>query len=311
VSFLDDEPSQHGTYLSFARKVLSNPMHLDALNRDFMKDSFNPSKLSIKTKIRNLLNDDYFFNFLVGKSTFDLQTELDNKAVILFDLSDLTEKSKDAIGRFIMANITSIAKARASLPYSKRTPVHLFVDECQNFVSDSMKTILVETRKFRLHGTFAQQFTGQGMNAEMTEAIIGNSAVKITGNNGLKSLKTMSAEIGIPTDELQTLEAGTFYIKSGKKAPAVRVAMPMLTAKDRMNVEEWATVEADQKRLYYRPINTVKNTKPQHARSEPNAGAGTHNNKRKPTSLKETPSGITPHLKPRGQNLDDDPFKKK
>lgn len=310
VRFLDDDPSEYQTYLSYAKKVLTNPMQLEALNKDFLKDSFNPTKLSIKTKIRNLLNDDFFFNFLVGESTLDLKQALDNKAVVIFDLSDITDNAQTAIGRFVMATITNIARQRANIPESQRTPIHLFVDECQNFVSLSMKKILTETRKYGLHGTFAQQFTGQGMDTEMKKAIIGNSAVKITGKNGTGEMKIMAAEMSAHIDDIDDLPVGTFLIKSGIK-PAIRVKMPMLTNKDRMSWEDWDGVIEDQKRRYYRPIQTVKNTKPQHTRAATNAGAGTHNSERKPASLKDLPSGIKPHLKPRGQNLDGDPFKKK
>jgi len=310
VKFLDDDPSEYQTYLSYAKKVLTNPMQIEALNKDFLKESFNPTKLSIKTKVRNLLNDDFFFNFLVGKSTFDLKKALDDKAVIVFDLSDITDEAQTAIGRFVMATITNIARQRAKLHISQRIPIHLFVDECHNFVSLSMKKILTETRKYGLHGTFAQQFTGQGMDTSMRKAIIGNSAVKITGKNGFAEMKIMANEMSANVDDMDDLPVGTFLIKS-ETNPAIRVKMPMLTNKDRMTWDEWNATLEDQKRQYYRPITTVKNTKPQHTRSATNAGAGTHNQERKPAGLKDTPSGITPHLKPRGQNLDDDPFKKK
>jgi len=302
IKFLDDDPSQHSVYLNYAQKVLTNPMHLDALKKDFMKDSFNPSKLSIKTKIRNLLNDDYFFNFLVGDTTLNLQTEIDRKAVIVFDLSDLTENSKNAIGRFVMASVTTLAKAQADKPYTKRTPIHLFVDECQNFISDSMKSILTETRKFRLHGTFAQQFTGQGMNTEMKEAVIGNSAIKITGNNGLKSLKTMASEMDITTDELQALTVGQFFIKSGAK-PAVQVKVPMVSRDNRLTTAEWHHLITDQIERYYRPIAHQKSPpKPQHVQTQDDA-TQQHNKTRQPSNLKQFTNDIEPHLKPRGEHL--------
>lgn len=311
MNFLDDEPSVHGVYLNHAKNILTNPIHLDALNKDFLKDSFNPSKLSIKTKIRNLLNDDYFYHFLVGKSTVDLKAEIERKAVIIFDLSDLTEKSKDAIGRFLMATITTIAKARAKIHPSQRTPIHLFVDECQNFVSRSMKTTLTETRKFGLHGTFAQQFTGQGMDTEMKKAIIGNSAIKMTGNNGVSDLKVMSAEMGVSVEDLQTLRQGEFFIKSGA-SPAVRVKVPMINKKGRMTSEQWQAVRMEQVQKYYRPIKAEPDHKPQHTSRTPAQKVElTPEIVRTTAPLKprkkrkeiDELSGIKPHLKPRGKDL--------
>ncbi|MES9898574.1 MAG: DUF87 domain-containing protein [Sedimenticola sp.] len=305
VRFLDDDLDEYKPYLNFARRVLTNPMHLEALNKDFMKDSFNPSKLSIKTKVRNLLNDDYFFNFLVGKSTFDLEEAIERKAFVVFDLSGLTDKAKDAIGRFIMATMTSLAISRANLPYSRRVPVHLVVDECQNFVSDSMKTILTEARKFRLYGTFAQQFCGQGMNTEMKRTIIGNSNIKITGKNGLDSLKIMSAETGAPIEELQKLDPGEFHIQAGS-SPSSRVKVPMMEEKDHMTREQWAKVKADQVRRYYRHIITHQpNQKPDQppADGSPSVVVTPTDYDRKPQPLQEAKNNIATKNSKRGKDL--------
>ncbi len=299
MNFLDDDPDVYKPYLNYAKRALTNPMHKDTLGRDFLKDTFNPSKLGIKTKIRNLLNDDYFFNYLVGKSTINLKREIERKSVIVFDLSDLTETSKDAIGRFTMASITTLAKSRGNLAYSKRTPIHLIVDECQNFVSKSMESILTETRKFRLHGTFAQQFTGQGMDSKMKQAIIGNSAVKITGNNGVSDLKIMSAETGVSVEDMQALPVGEFYIQSGKGKPCVRVKMSLLGSENKMTQAQWSKVMLSQTEKYYRDI------KPQHAQSKT---SNDQSSVKKQTNSNRV-SGIQPHRKKRGKNLDQNPFK--
>ena len=299
MKMLDDDPAVYKPYLDYAKRVLTNPMHLDTLGRDFLKDTFNPSKLGIKTKVRNLLNDDYFYNFLVGKSTLNLKREINRKAVIIFDLSDLTKASKDAIGRFTMASLTTLAKSRGNLPYHRRTPIHLFVDECQNFISQSMESILTETRKFRLHGTFAQQFTGQGMDAQMKKAIIGNSAVKITGNNGVSDLKIMAAETGITVEEMQALNVGEFYIQSGKGKHCLRVKMPLLGKDTKMTKQEWKSVMEQQIDQYYRPIGKQKTQKL--SSDKTNEASQNH-------SSKET-SNLQAHGTKRGQDLDPDPLK--
>lgn len=307
MRFLDDEEEVYKTYRHYGRRVLTNPMHLETLGKDFTKDTFNPSKLGIKTKIRNLLNDDYFFNFLVGESTFDLKKEIDRKAVIIFDLSDLTKASKDAIGRFVMATITNLANARGGIPYAQRTPIHLFVDECQNFISDSMKSILTETRKFRLHGTFAQQFTGQGMDSEMKKAVIGNSAIKITGNNGVSDLKIMSAENGISVEDMQQLKVGEFYIQSGKGKPCVRVKMPYMGRDTKMTEGEWKALMREQEAKYYHPLGNPN----QRSFNTPNAHPSQDVNQDQPENEKEAQNTIQTGEKKRGQGLEEDPFKNK
>jgi len=255
IPFLSDERADYETYLNHARQHLTNPSQLEFLKRDFFKDSYNPSKLSIKTKIRNLLSDDYFLNFLCGPTTVKLDEHINRRSVILFDLSSLTEASSIAIGRFIMATLIRFAFAQGEKPYHERVPIHLFIDECQDFISDSMKQIVTKTRKFRLHGTFAQQFCGQGMNTELRRAIIGNSRIKITGKNETTSLKMISAETGATVDELQSLSTGEFHIKAGK-APSVAVKIPMIKINQRISKPEWESRLADQKDRYYRQLET-------------------------------------------------------
>lgn len=255
IPFLSDERTDYAPFLNHARRYLTNPSQLEFLKRDFFKDSYNPSKLSIKTKIRNLLADDYFLNFLCGPTTVKLDEHINRRSVILFDLSNLTEASSIAIGRFIMATLIRFAFSQGEKSHHDRVPIHLFIDECQDFISDSMKQIVIKTRKFRLHGTFAQQFCGQGMNTELRRAIIGNSRIKITGKNEITSLKMIAVETGASVEELQNLSTGEFHIKAGK-APSVAVKIPMIEAKQRIGKPEWQDRLVDQQRRYYRPLKT-------------------------------------------------------
>ena len=148
MPFLSDERADYEPYINHARRHLTNPSQLEFLQKDFFKDSYNPSKLSIKTKIRNLLSDDFFYNFLCGSTTFDLEKLIATRAVILFDLSDLTDTADKDIGRFVMATLTRFAFSQGNQPFDKRIPIHLFVDECQDFISDSMQKIVTHAQAY-------------------------------------------------------------------------------------------------------------------------------------------------------------------
>jgi len=254
MRFMGDEPDEYQALLNHAIRTASNPMHKDILKGDFNKDSYNPTKLSIKTKLRSLLNDDHFYHYLVGNSTFDLEELINKRCFIVFNLSNLGEGGI-SIGRFIMAQLMIVALNRASIADSQRIPIHLYVDECQNYISDSLKSIVTEARKFKLYGTFAQQFYGQGMNTEMKRAIVGNSGIKITGTNELDTLKKMSSETGADIEELQNMPVGTFHIKQGR-APSIAVKVPKVKASEKMSLEEWRETLKEQIEKYYRPIST-------------------------------------------------------
>ncbi len=252
MRFMDDDPAQYQALMNHAKQKLTNPMQRETLINDFNKDSYNPSKLSIKTKIRSLLNDDHFYHYLVGQSTFDLEAEINHRRFIVFDVSGLGEGTV-SIGRFIMAQLVIIALKRANVPQSQRIPIHLYVDEVHHFISESFKKIVTEARKFKLYGTFAQQFCGQDMNTAMKKAIIGNSGIKISGKNELSSLKTMSAETGATIEELQNLSTGQFHIKAGN-LPSVAVNVPKVPQKAMMTREQWLATLKQQMEKYYRPL---------------------------------------------------------
>ncbi len=257
MPFLSDDRVDYEPYINHAKRHLTNPSQLEFLKKDFFKDSYNPSKLSIKTKVRNLLADDFFYNFLCGSTTFDLEVLVAKRAVILFDLSDLTDAADGSIGRFIMATLTRFAFSQGNQSFENRIPIHLFVDECQDFISDSMQKIVTKTRKFRLYGTFAQQFCGQGMDAKLKRAIIGNSRIKISGDNETKSLKTIAAETGASMEELQALDTGYFHIKAGK-APSVAVKIPKVSGKAKLKTAQWNGRKKEQIKKFYRPIQHLK-----------------------------------------------------
>ena len=137
----------------------------------------------------------------------------------------------------------------------------------------------------------------------------------------------MSAEMGVSVEDLQSLKQGEFFMKAGA-SPAVRVRVPMLTKKDRMNAEQWAEVRAEQIKKYYRVIKAQEDFKPQHTTRNPaqkvevtaeslagvraesyavtdterTRGKFNQERKQKKPALDEL-SGVKPHLKPRGKNL--------
>ncbi len=280
LDFLSDDKNLCMPYLETAEKVLTNKMQLSTIKADkWFSTGYKTSRQSIATKIVSLLSDDYFYNFLVGESTFDLEEAIENKSVIIFDLSSLSEKAKEDIGRFIIASITNIALARADIPKHLRTPTHFFIDECHNFLSKSLQTVMDEARKFKLHGTLAQQRVGQKMDTNTKESVIGSSFIKIGGKNSPGHGKIMQEQMRVKAEYFDCLVPGENYVKAGDK-PAVKIKIPMVTDEEKMSAKELEIIIEDQKNRFYRPIFEQDN---------------------KPLTLSSEKSENTPHRKP--QNL--------
>lgn len=258
MRFMDDE--KNTVYLNFAQKHLYNPTQKEFLTQDFHKDTYNPTKQAIKTKIQSLLNSHAFLNMLSGKPTFNLNRLINQKKIIIFNLSAgrLGGFTSDIIGRFLLAQIKSLTFQRAELAENKRIKTHLFIDECQRYLTPSIKTILTEARKYKLHLTLANQYYGQDMSTALKDAITANTAIKITGKNSHKSLSAFQKETGADLAEMERLSVGEFHIKEGNK-PSISVKAPshLVGNKNAMRAEAWERVKKEQLKRYYRPLKPL------------------------------------------------------
>jgi hypothetical protein len=221
-------------------------------HRDFFKDGFHKkgyssTKQSVYTKIQSLLNSNAFYNLVVGDSTIDIESIMDSKKTVIFNLAkgDLGTEPSEAFGRFIIAMLQSLALARSNTPKHKRVPVHLFIDECQNYLSKSVGIILSETRKFYLHLTLAQQVWKQDMDTKLARTVTGNTEVKLCGKNSYETLSAFSKESGIKIEDLQRNPGkGLFFLKTGSESPQ-KIQLPsfLVGHKHSMEQENWADVK--------------------------------------------------------------------
>lgn len=256
--FMDDD--RNSDYLAFGLKHLYNPSQVDFLQTDFQKDTYNPTKQAIKTKLQSLLNSHTFRNLLTGNQTFNLDQLCKQKKLIIFNLSagKIGNDTSDVIGRFLLAQIKSMAFQRADIPENRRVPTHIFIDECQRYISPNIEIILAEARKYKVYLTLANQYYGQNMGTETRNAITNNTAVKIAGMNGDKNATTHHKETGANVDELKSLAVGEFHIKEGTK-PSVKVTAPdhLIKDKNAMKPEQWEHLKSMLLALYYHPQSPI------------------------------------------------------
>ncbi|NVJ92993.1 MAG: TraM recognition domain-containing protein, partial [Methylocystaceae bacterium] len=228
------------------------------LINDWGKRRYETTKEAVVAKIQSLMNSRHFLNFLCGPSTLDLDEIIPNRSIVCFSLQkgELDSETVSAIGSFTMAILQAYVMRKYKTRKYNMIPIHVFVDECQNFLSPALTEILEELRKFGLHLTLAQQYAGQRMDVELTKSVLGNTAVKIAGFNDEKSTHKEMARV-MQEDEatLVKLPKRHFLVKSGDKA-AVKIQPPS-TFVDRRNcvdTDTWNTELARQKSLYYRKV---------------------------------------------------------
>lgn len=126
------------------------------------------------------------------KSAFDLRDVMDNKKILLVNLSKgrTGELNSKLLGMMFVMKFQAAAMSRANVPEHERQDFALYVDEFQNFSTDSFATILSEARKFHLNLIVANQFTTQ-LTEEIRDAVFGNIGTVVCfriGQNDVDSL---------------------------------------------------------------------------------------------------------------------------
>ena len=123
------------------------------------------------------------------------------------------DEASEAFGRLVVAAVQGLALRRADTPESERTPINLFIDECQNYIAPATMQILEEARKYGVSLTLAQQVVGRGMSSEMRTVVLNNTNVKVAGRTPEDD--TMAKILGRTQADVQSLETGQFWMKVG------------------------------------------------------------------------------------------------
>jgi hypothetical protein len=126
------------------------------------------------------------------KSAFDLRNIMDNKKILLVNLSKgrTGELNSKLLGMVFVMKFQAAAMSRSDIPEDDRVDFSLYVDEFQNFSTDSFATIMSEARKYRLNLIVANQFTTQ-LTQEVRDSVFGNMGTIVSfriGQNDVESL---------------------------------------------------------------------------------------------------------------------------
>jgi hypothetical protein len=127
------------------------------------------------------------------KSAFNMRDIMDNKKILLVNLSKgrTGELNSKLLGMVFVMKFQAAAMSRSDVPEDQRVDFSLYVDEFQNFSTDSFATIMSEARKYHLNLIVANQFTTQ-LTDEIRDAVFGNMGTIVAfriGQNDVESLR--------------------------------------------------------------------------------------------------------------------------
>lgn len=149
------------------------------------------------------------------KSSFNLREAMDTGKIILINLSKgkIGETNSALLGMILVAKIQVAAFSRADLPEDQRRDFYLYVDEFQNFTTDTFRTILSEARKYRLNLNVTNQYIAQ-LTETVRDAVIGNAGTLISYRIGAGDAEFLVKEFpGVSIDDMTNLDAFNTYVK--------------------------------------------------------------------------------------------------
>lgn len=133
------------------------------------------------------------------KSGFNFRDVMDKKKILLVNLCKGKTGDVNArlLGLIIVSKLTMAALSRADIPEDERHDFYLYIDEFQNFITDSISTILSEARKYKLNLIIAHQYMGQLTpkgDTKIRDAVLGNAGTVMAFRIGIEDAQILEKE---------------------------------------------------------------------------------------------------------------------
>lgn len=204
---------------------LNDPMVLDFWNKEMAKTSdFHKSEMLgyLISKVGRFVENTMVRN-IIGQthSGFNFREIMDQRKILIVNLAKglVGEINSNLLGMIIVSKLQMAAMERAGVPEDKRYDFYLYIDEFQNFITESIATILSEARKYRLNLIVAHQYLNQlvdnkGKNT-VRDAILGNAGTIISFRIGVEDADILAKEFEpvFSSYDLINVEQYTAYIK--------------------------------------------------------------------------------------------------
>lgn len=177
---------------------------------------------AIQNKVGQFVSNPLIRNILgQARSTINMRDIMDSGKIFIANLSKgkMGEDNSALLGAMIISRLQLAAMSRVDVPESQRRDFFMYVDEFQNFATDSFASILSEARKYHLSLTLAHQYIGQLVtndgNSKVRDAVFGNVGTLISFRVGAADGEFLEKEF-MPEflqNDLVNLPMANIYIK--------------------------------------------------------------------------------------------------
>ena len=176
---------------------------------------------AIQNKVGQFVSNPLVRN-IIGQShsTIDFRKIMDEKKIFIANLSKgkIGEDNSALLGAMIVTKMQFAAMSRVDVPESQRSDFHLYIDEFQNFSTESFASILSEARKYHLCLTLAHQYIAQLSTKDNTivrDAIFGNVGTLVLFRIGAEDAEFLEKEFEpeFMANDLINLPKHNIYVK--------------------------------------------------------------------------------------------------
>ncbi len=260
---------------AFRRKILANVKN--HMVKTFWEDEFTAwsekyqteALAAIQNKIGQLLSTPLLRN-IIGQvvSKLDLRFAMDTGKIVLVNLSKgkLGEDNSAFLGSMLVTKFQLDAMSRADTPEKDRRDFYLYVDEFQNFATESFATILSEARKYRLNLTMAHQYVNQlliqNSITTLRDAVFGNVGSMVVfqvGSDDAEPLSEQFEEMVLPKDILSLPKYHAYFRLMIKGIPSKPFSVHTLPPPQvQVNEERIETIRRLSRERYAEDRKTVE-----------------------------------------------------
>ncbi|MFA5358801.1 MAG: DUF87 domain-containing protein [Patescibacteria group bacterium] len=175
----------------------------------------------ITSKLNTFVSND-FMRPIIGqqKSAINFRDIMDSQKILLVRLSKgrLGDINTNLLGMMIVGKILMAALSRTDTSREVRKDFYLYIDEFQNFTTDSIAVILSEARKYMLNLIIAHQYIGQlvvNNDTTIRDAVFGNVGTIVCFKIGVEDAEILAKEFAPVFNEYDVIniEKYTAYVK--------------------------------------------------------------------------------------------------
>lgn len=185
-----------------------------AFNDRYRQEAVAP----VQNKVGQFLSASIIRNVVAQvKSTINMRDIIDNKKIFIINLSKglIGEENSRLLGAMIVTRLQLAAMERVDVPREEdRVDFYLYIDEFQNFQTESFADILSEARKYRLNLVVANQYIEQ-LDEKVHAAIFGNVGTLMSFRVGATDAEELSKEFApqFTEEDLVNLNKYDIYLK--------------------------------------------------------------------------------------------------